>query len=513
METTILSGGRRLGGAELEDRIARAAGGFAALGVRPGDAVAWMLRNDFPVFEVTGAAGRLGAYPVPVNWHLGGEELAYLLADSGAKALVVHTDLLPRVRDALAALEAAPILLAVDTPPEIAAAYGLDENSRASAAGVLRWDDWLAAQEAWTQPPLPAPSSMMYTSGTTGRPKGVRRQPWTPEQRAVYNRVNAPVIGFRPGMRTVVTAPLYHAAPNSHALGAAASDGALVVLQPRFDAEGLLRLIEEHRITNLFMVPIMFVRLLRLPEAVRSRYDLSSLQHVVHAGAPCPLEVKRAMIDWWGPILHEYYGSTESSLVTACDSAEWLERPGTVGRAVETATVRILGEDGRPCGPGEVGDVYCRRHDVPDFTYHRDPGKRSEIERDGLITNGDIGYLDGDGYLFLCDRRRDMVISGGVNIYPSEIEDVLLRLPGVKDCAVFGIPDAEYGEALAAVIQPAAEAGPTEDAVRAHLKAHLAGYKIPRVIEFRDELPREDTGKIFKRKLREPWWAQAGRRI
>jgi long-chain acyl-CoA synthetase len=272
-------------------------------------------------------------------------------------------------------------------------------------------------------------------------------------------------------------------------------------------------LIQRHRIDCLFLVPIMFVRLLRLPEEVRRRYDLSSLRHVVHAGAPCPVEVKRAMIEWWGPILWEYYGSTEASAVTACDSADWLARPGTVGRPVETATIRILDDDGRELPQGEAGEIYCRRSDVPEFTYQRDPDKRRLIERDGLITNGDVGYLDADGYLFLCDRRRDMVISGGVNIYPSEIEDVLVRHPAVRDCAVFGIPDPEYGEALAAVIQPTPGTALSAEEIRDHLRKHLAAYKLPRVVEFRDELPREDTGKIFKRKLREPYWQQAGRQI
>ena len=513
MGTVLWSGERRLDQRDLEHRAARAATGFAGLGVGQGDAVAWMLRNDFPVFEVTAGAGRLGAYSVPVNWHFTGAELAHLLADSEAKVLVLHADLYARVRDGVASLPRPPAVLVVDTPAEIAAAYRLDPEACDVGEGATRWEPWLAGHEVRTRPPLPAPSSMMYTSGTTGRPKGVRREPWDPEQRALSSRVNACFMGFTPGMRTVITAPLYHAAPNTHAMGAVAAEGSTVVLQPRFDAEGLLELIERHAITSLFMVPVMFVRLLRLPEPVRRRYDVSSLRHVVHAGAPCSIEVKRAMIEWWGPILYEYYGSTEASAVTACDSAEWLARPGTVGRPVQNARLRILAPDGRELPPGEAGEIYCRRTDLPQFTYHRDPEKRRAIEKDGLITNGDVGYLDEDGYLFLCDRASDMVISGGVNIYPSEIEAVLLRHPGVRDCAAFGIPDDEYGEALAAFVQPVPGAAPTEDELRTHLKSHLAGYKVPRVIELRDELPREDTGKIFKRKLREPYWQQAGRRI
>ncbi|MET4699878.1 long-chain acyl-CoA synthetase [Constrictibacter sp. MBR-5] len=513
MQTGIVSGARRLERADLDDAVARAASGFAGLGVGQGDAVAWMLRNDHALFETTLAAGLLGAYPVPVNWHFSAEEVAYVLRDSMAKVLVIHADLHDRVRDGLASLEAPPAVLVVETPAHIASAYRVEPPACAPREGDIAWREWLALQARWSEPPRQAPSSMMYTSGTTGRPKGVRRRPWTAEQRAVYGRINAPVMGFRPGLRTVVTAPLYHAAPNSHALGAAAAENSLVVLQPRFDAEDLLRLIDAHRITNLFMVPVMFVRLLRLPAEVRARFDVSSIEHVVHAGAPCAPDIKRAMIDWWGPVFHEYYGSTESSLITATTTAEWLAKPGSVGRAVENATIRILDDSGRELPAGEIGEIFVRRSDVPDFTYQNDEDKRAGVERDGLITNGDVGYLDADGYLFLCDRRRDMVISGGVNIYPAEIEDVLIRHPGIRDCAVFGIPDAEYGEALAAFVQPVPDGGLTVDEVKRHLREHVAGYKVPRLIELRDELPREDTGKIFKRKLREPFWEAAGRRI
>lgn len=513
MPVGIVSGTRHVGRIELDDAVRRAATGFEAFGVGAGDAVAWLLRNDIAIFETTLAAGLLGAYPVPVNWHLAPEEIAYVLTDSAAKVLVVHADLHAKLLPALAALEHPPRLLVVDTPDHIAAAYGIDAALCRAPQGSVRWSDWLAGQAPWQGTPRAAPSSMMYTSGTTGRPKGVRRRPWTSEQRAVYSRINGPVIGFGPKLRTVITAPLYHAAPNSHALGSAAAADSLVVLQPRFDAEDLLRSIEAYRITNLFMVPVMFVRLLRLPEEIRRRYDLSSLRHVVHAGAPCGTDVKRAMIEWWGPILHEYYGSTESSLITAITSEEWLKKPGSVGRAVENAVIHILDEEGRALPAGEIGEIYVRRSDVPDFTYQNDAEKRADVEQDGLITNGDVGYLDEDGYLFLCDRRRDMVISGGVNIYPAEIEDVLIRHPDVRDCAVFGIPDAEYGEGLAAFIQPVPGAEPTVEDILNHLRTHLAGYKIPKVVEFKDELPREDTGKIFKRKLREPFWEAAGRRI
>ena len=281
----------------------------------------------------------------------------------------------------------------------------------------------------------------------------------------------------------------------------------------RFDPEEFLALIEKHSITQTQVVPTMFVRMLKLPQPDRTRHDLSSLRWVVHAAAPCPPQVKRGMIEWLGPVVAEYYGATESGAVVACTSEEWLAHPGTVGRPVDGARVRIYDDAGRPLPTGQVGEVYMRLDAIPDFTYHGKDAQRREIERDGLITCGDVGYLDDEGYLYPCDRKRDLVISGGVNIYPAEIEAVLIGLPGVQDCAVFGIPDDEFGESLAAIIAPMDGETPSAAEIRAGLSEHLAGYKIPRHIEFRGDLPREDSGKIFKRKLREPFWRDAGRSI
>jgi long-chain acyl-CoA synthetase len=240
---------------------------------------------------------------------------------------------------------------------------------------------------------------------------------------------------------------------------------------------------------------------------------VSSLRHVIHAAAPCPADVKRGMIEWWGPVIHEFYGSTESGAVTLATSEDALKKPGTVGRISPGAELRFISEDGRILPQGEVGEIYSRISGNPDFSYHNKPEKRAEIDCDGFITSGDVGYLDADGYVFLCDRKRDMVISGGVNIYPAEIEAVLHALPGVNDCAVFGIPDAEFGEALMAVVEP--QPGVTLDLadISSRLKQSLADYKVPRHIEVMDRLPREDTGKLFKRRLRDPYWEQAGRRI
>jgi long-chain acyl-CoA synthetase len=511
MDRRILSGTRTLEQPELFARAARVATGFSSLGIVEGDAVALVLRNDFAFFEASFGAGLIGAYAVPVNWHFTAEEVGYIVRDCGASAVVVHADLLPQIADGLPPTTR---VLVVPTPPEISAAYGIAPERCDVAAANVDWTAWLAQQPAWTAPPRPPRNSIIYTSGTTGRPKGVRREPATPAMQQAMAHMVSRIFDIRPGeaIRTVITGPMYHSAPNVYGLTAARNEG-LVVLQPRFDAEELLRLVEQHRITHLHMVPTMFVRLLQLPETVRRQHDLSSLTFVAHAAAPCSPTVKRQMIEWWGPIINEYYGGTETGGVVFHTAAEALRKPGTVGRPIEGGTVKILDADGRELGPNQVGEVYLRLAELPDFTYHGLDQQRREVERDGLITCGDVGYLDEDGYLFLCDRRRDMVISGGVNIYPAEIEAVLIGMPGVRDCAVFGIPDEVYGEALCAVVELQDGASVSADDIRTFLRRHIAGYKVPKLIEFHAALPREDSGKIFKRKLRAPYWESAGRQI
>jgi len=266
---------------------------------------------------------------------------------------------------------------------------------------------------------VPQPQNMIYTSGTTGNPKGVRRSAPTPEQVISAERLRALIYGLKPGVRALLPGPLYHSAPNSFGLRAGRLGGALV-LMPRFDADEFLRLVEAEKIDTIFIVPTMFVRLLKLPQSVREKYDTSSLRHVVHAAAPCPADVKRAMLDWWGPVISEYYGSTEASALTYATAADSLKRPGTVGKILDGVELRFLGDHGEALPQGEIGEIYSRTPDTPDFTYHNNPDKRAEVERDGFITSGDVGYIDADGYVFLRDRKRDMVISGGVNIYPRD---------------------------------------------------------------------------------------------
>jgi long-chain acyl-CoA synthetase len=509
MSDGLFSGTRRLGWADFDRRILKAAAGLGRLGIGVGDTVAIMLRNDFAFLEATHAAMRRGAYAVPINWHFKGPELAYVLKDCAARVLVIHADLLAAIRSAI---PADVTILVVATPPEVRTAYGIALKSGDVPAGALDWEDWLADQTPAAEPALPPCESIIYTSGTTGQPKGVRRERPTPEQIPALDRLRVQVYGMAPGMHAIIPGPLYHSAPNSYGIRASRMGGT-VVLMPRFDAEAFLALVESHRISHAFMVPTMFVRLLNLPQAVRSKYDVSSLRFIVHAAAPCPAEIKRAMIEWWGPVLVEFYGGTESGAVTLCDSNEWLAHPGTVGRVVEGATVKAIADDDSEARIGEPGELFMRISYYPEFTYQNRPEERTRVARDGLITLGDVGYFDAEGYLYLCDRKRDMIISGGVNIYPAEIEAAIATLAGVLDCAVFGIPDREFGEQVMAVVQPAPGARLTPDAVRDHLKPRLADFKVPRVIELREALPREDSGKIIKRTLRAPYWRDAGRAI
>ncbi|MGL4558611.1 MAG: acyl-CoA synthetase [Afipia sp.] len=509
LATGIVSGDRRKSRDEVNEQARQIAGGLEWLGIRQGDSVGILMRNDIAFLETAYAVMTLGAYAVPINWHFKPDEIAYVMSDSGARVLLGHADLLHGL-DGM--VPSGVTMLSLPPPPEIVATYRIDPALCATASGTLDFETWLAKQTPYDGPALPQPQNMIYTSGTTGHPKGVKRHAPTPEQSASMEAMRALIYGLKPGVRALLPGPLYHSAPNAFGLRAGRL-GDVTILMPRFEAEEFLRIIHEQKIDNVFMVPTMFTRLLKLPEQVRKSYDVSSLRHVIHAAAPCPADVKRAMIEWFGPVIFEFYGSTESGAVTFASSEDALKKPGTVGKISPGAELRFLGEDGRILPQGEIGEIYSRIAANPDFTYHNRPEKRSEIDRDGFITSGDVGYIDADGYVFICDRKRDMVISGGVNIYPAEIEAVLHGISGVHDCAVFGIPDEEFGEALMAVVEPQPGAALDVAAIREQLKVSLAGYKVPKHIEIQAGLPREDSGKIFKRRLRDPYWERAGRKI
>jgi long-chain acyl-CoA synthetase len=485
MTARLLFGSRETAPAAFDAAARRAATALEHHGVGEGDVVCIMLYNRPAYLEAMFAARLLGAYSCPINWHYKAEEAGWILRDSGAKVLVTDAALRAQIEG------------------------GIPEN-----VAVIAEHSW--PHPAWSGAPRRPRLSMPYTSGTTGRAKGVRRIPPPPEQAPAVEALSregmALVHGIEPGMRALLSAPLYHSAPNGYAVQAMLN-GELLVLEERFDAERTLSLIQEFRLSHAYLVPTMYVRLLRLDSKIRNRYDLSSMRFVSSTGSPCPAEIKRAMIEWWGPVFNECYAASELGYVTSISSAEALRKPGSAGRALGKATLRILDEAGRELPQGEIGLIYARQPAFPDFVYNNDPDARRRIERDGLWSMGDMGYLDAEGYLYVCDRASDMVISGGVNIYPAEIEAALALMPGVRDCAVFGIPDEEFGEALCAAVQPEPGATLSSAGVQAFLKSRIAAYKVPRKIDFHTELPREDSGKIFKRRLRAPYWEKSGRRI
>jgi long-chain acyl-CoA synthetase len=505
-EPIVRIGERIVPHAALKLRAATVAEALAHAGVGRGDRVAIMLRNDPDFLMLSAAAGLLGAVPVPVNWHWRGEELRHVLTDSDSRVVFAHSNFIPEVESVL---PAGTPLIEVPVHDEQLGAYG---DAPESGRHPLL-DAWLDGHEPYAEPLQSAPLSLIYTSGTTGMAKGVLRDAMTPEQSGQVAMTTLGAMGLRPGMSTIITAPMYHAAPNAQGVFALAL-GINLTIMPRFDPVQFLRLIAAQRITHAQVVPTMFVRLLEVRDEADGRYDMSSLEAIVHAAAPCPAHIKKQMIEWLGPVVLEYYGGTETGIVVKCDTAEWLAHEGTVGAPITGADVRVFDPDGRPLPRGETGELFVRPPAFwPGFTYLGQDDKRQEIERDGYISLGDVGHVDADGFVHLSDRLRDMVISGGVNIYPVEIEACLLELSGVRDVAVFGIPDESFGEALAAHIDVDPDAGLTEHAVRAHVRERLAGYKIPRIVVFDDQLPREESGKIFKRRIRERYWSEAGRAI
>lgn len=495
----IVTGDRTVTQDVMQQRVAQVAGALHDMGITEGMTVAQLMRNDTPIIEVNMASQRLGCYSVPLNWHLTGPELLYVIKDCGADLLIAHADLLGAVQDDLP--DTCRVVV-VETPPAVARAFKLDPAQCVIPKGCTDYEHWLAASTPYAGPQPADRGVIVYTSGTTGKPKGVIRNPMSPEEAERNAATFRDTYGIAPDMRGLLVTPLYHASPNGFARYAA-TRGRLLVITPRFDPEEFLALIEKHQINVVTAVPTMFVKLLKLPQEVRDKYDVSSLRWISHTASACPVEVKKGLMDWFGPIVHEIYGGTEVGIALHATPQEWLARPGTVGRCVPNAQIRIYGDDGNILPTGQAGEIYVRNANYADFTYINNPDARVESERDGFISIGDVGYLDADGFLFISDRKRDMVIFGGTNIYPAEIESELVQHPDVADCAVIGLPDPEYGEVLAAYVQPAPGAARDAEAIRSYLDPRLAKYKIPRIIRFADSLPREESGKLMKRKLRD----------
>ena len=491
---------------ELAARMNQVARGLAALDVGPGDTVAVVMSNRAELIEAYGAAMQTGLTFVAVNWHLGEAEIAYILQDAGAKALIVEAQFADSARAA-------------------ADQVSLPESSRFSVddrAGFRPYAELLDGHSGDELAERRAGQIMFYTSGTTGRPKGVRKQFPETSPDEIELRTGIGVRGPLPlapddvwpaDTVTLVGGPCYHAAPIASAV-MALDTGSLVILMGKWTPEGFLELVREHRVTHASMVPTMFHRLLALPDDLRAGADVSSLQFVMHAGAPCPIDVKRRMIAWWGPIITESYSSTEGAGTTVT-AEEWLRKPGTVGRPSPGVEITIVDDDGNECAPGAPGLVYLTQT-MWKFDYHNDADKTASNRRGDLFTVGDIGYLDEDGYLFLCDRQADIVISGGVNIYPAEVEAALLEHPAVADATVVGAPNDEWGEEVRAVVQPevGVAAGPDLEAQLIDFcQERLAHYKCPRAIDFVESLGRDPNGKLPKRAIRDRYWEGRARKI
>jgi len=480
----------------LEFRSNQLANFFRSLGLVRGDVIAILMENQPGFLEVAWAAQRSGLYYAAINWHLSAPEVEYILSDCGAKVLVTSLAQAKVVDELNGRMGAVTALLCRD---------GVLPESTHHWQEVDQFDgeDLEDSTEG---------CELLYSSGTTGRPKAIKRPLPAPGD-SVPNHVGA-LKSYRTTYQTdeestyLSPAPLYHSAPLMSSLTIHRIGGTVVVME-RFDAEQCLALIETYGVTHGQFVPTMFIRMLKLPQSVRDRYDHLSLRLVITASAPCPQEVKRQMIEWWGPILHEYYGGTEGMGTTTITSVEWLAHPGSVGRP-SGFSIHVVGDDGNEVPTGETGTIYFES--ARKFEYLNDPDKTASIqESHGWRTLGDMGHLDEEGYLYLTDRATFMIISGGVNIYPQEIENVLVMHPSVSDVAVFGVPNDDFGEEVKAVVQPAPGVVVNDNLTNellAFCRENLAGYKIPKSIDYVDELPRDPAGKLFKRRLREPFWAQ-----
>lgn len=509
MPIDLYLGSRETNGATFEARARRLATILREHDVGEDDAIGVLLRNDTLYIEVIEACRYVGAYYVPLNWHAAPSEVQLILQDAKAKLMIGHSDLTSAMTPA-AGINL-PVLAAA-TPDIVQKAYRVDAKI---ADGQVDLDALMAEATEIETGPLRFRGMLAYTSGSTGRPKGIRREvdPDAPDTFENYKGLAAGVLQLTPGDRFYTAAPLYHSAPNALSSFCMAAGNVGLYISPKFDPEQFLADIERFAITHCYIVPTMMVRLLKLPAEIREKYDVSTLRFGISTGSAWPRDVKQAMIDWFGPIFYESYGASEIGFMTLISSQDAQRKPGSVGQVLPGGSIKILDDDQNELPAGQAGSIYVYLPQFGDFTYSNTDGDLKGQRYGQHATVGDIGYLDEEDFLFISDRKKDMIISGGANIFPAEIEAALIEMPEVFDCAVFGAPDPEFGEKVIAAVQCAPGAELSADAVYAFLSSRIAKFKIPRIVDFHDELPREDSGKIFKQRLRAPYWENTGRQI
>jgi long-chain acyl-CoA synthetase len=471
-------------------------------GIGQDDTIALLMRNDVNYLEVIQDCRYLGCYFVPLNWHSVAPEIEHIVQDSGAKILIAHTDLVHQLDEQ----NLPDVLFAIfPTPAEVAESYHIDVNTRSKSADTaLDLELSLKTVSQIETPPKAFRGMFAYTSGSTGRPKGIKRKTDdnAGDKFAVYQGLSRSLMQLTTNDRFYVAAPIYHSAPNTLSLCSLAASDVDIFISTKFDPELFLAAIDKYKITHIYIVPTMMIRLLKLPKTVRKQYDLSSLKYALSTGSACPADIKKAMIDWFGPIFYESYGASEIGFMTLISSPEAIEKPGSVGKIVAGGAIKILDENQQELGPLQSGLIYVDLPMFGKFDYTNFDGDSSAYTYQNYISVGDIGFLDEDGYLFINDRQKDMIISGGANIFPLEIESVLIQMQDIVDCAIFGAPDPEFGEMVVAAVQCHPTRNITLEQVHEFLDGKLARFKFPRKLDIHEKLPREDSGKIFKQKLR-----------
>jgi len=487
---------------DFETRSKKLANILQKQGVGQNDTIAVLMRNDVKYLEVIQACRYLGSYFVPLNWHSVATEIEHIVQDSGAKILIAHTDLIHQFDQQ----NLPQVLIAVfPTPTDVADSYHIDVTARSiSADRALDLEKSLQTTEQISTQPKAFRGMFAYTSGSTGRPKGIKRKAddSSADKYAVYRGLSQSLMQLTTNDRFYVAAPIYHSAPNTLSLCSLAASDVDIYISTKFDPEHFLNAIEKHKITHIYIVPTMMIRLLKLPQTIREQYDLSSLKYAISTGSACPTDIKTAMIDWFGPIFYESYGASEIGFMTLISSSEASQKPGSVGKVVAGGAIKILDENRQELGPQQSGLIYVDLPMFGEFDYTNFDGDSSAYTYQNYISVGDIGYLDEDGYLFINDRQKDMIISGGANIFPLEIESVLIQMDNIVDCAIFGAPDPEFGEMVVAAVQCKPTKNITLEQMHEFLDGKLARFKFPRKLDIHQELPREDSGKIFKQKLR-----------